>query len=113
MTSGKALKLMGVADPSRTRGHEIQSQLSRPGFENIAVNVMAGRRGPIHDRFLIVDDIIWHSGNSLESLGQRFSLMIKLPDGEPVLKRIQTLIDEKSRPLAEWAANYDRARADD
>jgi hypothetical protein len=49
-----------------------------PGI-NITVRVMLGDKSPIHDRFLIVDGIVWWLGSSFNEFGARGTLLIRLP----------------------------------
>lgn len=77
------------------RLHEFQGALEtleRRGVPNARVGVLAGRSPPLHDRFLAVDDDVWFLGNSLNALGDRASLILKVPDGEPVLARLHAMI---------------------
>jgi hypothetical protein len=66
------------------------------GIPNIHVRLMPHKDdAPIlHDRFLAVDDAVWFSGNSLNGIGQRESLIIKLPDPKSVLDRLNKLFGE-------------------
>jgi hypothetical protein len=54
----------------------------------------------LHDRFLAVDGAVWFSGNSLNAIGQRESMIIKLPDPKPVLFRLQKIFDNEADDLA-------------
>jgi hypothetical protein len=45
----------------------------------------------LHDRFLVVDDDVWFVGNSLNSLGEKASMIVKLPNPNEVIERLQTL----------------------
>lgn len=77
------------------RLHEFQDALEtleRRGVPNARVGVLAGRNPPLHDRFLAVDDDVWFLGNSLNALGDRASLILKVPDSEPVLARLHAMI---------------------
>ena len=87
-------------EPSREsehlrRLHEFQGALEtleRRGVPNARVGVLAGRSPPLHDRFLSVDDDVWFLGNSLNALGDRASLILKVPDSEPLLARLHAMI---------------------
>jgi len=59
---------------------------------------MHNRRGQpiLHDRFLVVDGAVWFSGNSLNAIGQRESLIIKLPNPEPVIARLSNIFRTES-----------------
>nr|WP_253426732.1 VPA1262 family N-terminal domain-containing protein [Pseudomonas sp. GGS8] len=45
----------------------------------------------LHDRFLVVDDDVWFVGNSLNSLGGKASMIVKLPNPDEVIDRLQGL----------------------
>lgn len=45
----------------------------------------------LHDRFLVVDDNVWFVGNSLNSLGEKASMMVRLPDPSEVIERLKEL----------------------
>jgi hypothetical protein len=45
----------------------------------------------LHDRFLVVDDDVWFVGNSLNSLGDKASMIVRLPDPTPVIAQLQSL----------------------
>ena len=58
----------------------------------------------VHDRFLVIDGNVWFSGNSLNRIGERAGMIVKLPDPEPVVKRLESFWSQ-ARPLSEWLAN--------
>lgn len=89
------------------RLHEFQGALEtleRRGVPNVCIGVLAGRSPPLHDRFLAVDDDVWFLGNSLNALGDRASLILKVPDGEPVLARLHAMI-RTSIPFEDYKSN--------
>lgn len=45
----------------------------------------------LHDRFLVIDDDVWFVGNSLNSLGEKASMLVRLPDPMPVIEQLQSL----------------------
>lgn len=53
-----------------------------------------GKNPPIHDRFLVIDGDVWLSGNSLNAIGGRASVMLRLPDPSSVRERLEHLFDE-------------------
>ena len=52
----------------------------------------------IHDRFLAVDGNVWLSGNSLNTIGERAGMIIRLPDPAPVVERLEAFW-RAARPL--------------
>lgn len=75
----------------------------------LTLSVMPGM-GVFHDRFLITDNQVWFSGNSLNSLGNRLSIIIRLPDGSEILEALENLRDGKLKPFAEWLAEHRQAK---
>jgi len=63
------------------------------------IRILRGGRNPaIHDRFLVIDDDVWLSGNSLNAIGERASVMLKLPDPSVVRERLERLFED-AQPL--------------
>ena len=56
----------------------------------------------VHDRFLVVDENVWFSGNSLSAIGERAGMIVRLPDPEPVIMRLEAFWSQ-ARTLADWA----------
>ena len=52
----------------------------------------------VHDRFLVVDGDVWLSGNSLNAIGDRAGMIVRLPDPEPVIARLNAFW-RAARPL--------------
>ena len=62
------------------------------GLPEPQVRLLPGRDSPsLHDRFLVIDEDVWLSGNSLNSIGERASMLIKLPDPTEVRDRLERL----------------------
>ena len=57
----------------------------------------------VHDRFLVIDGRVWISGNSLNRIGERAGMIVKLPDPEPVVERLESFWFQ-ALPLSEWLA---------
>lgn len=74
------------------------SHFTRP----IKVSVLGGKSSPIHDRFLIVDDMVWHLGGSFNSIGKSASVVCQMADPQPILARLDAIIEKRSLPLADW-----------
>lgn len=52
------------------------------------VRVLTGSPA-VHDRFLVVDADVWFSGNSLNTIGERAGMLVRVPDPEPVIERLE------------------------
>lgn len=62
------------------------------------VRVLRGAKNPpIHDRFLVIDDNVWLSGNSLNTIGERASVMVKLPNLADIRERLERFFLEAER----------------
>jgi hypothetical protein len=66
-------------------------QLKESGCSNVVVNVLPGKKPELHDRFLVIDETVWFLGNSLNTLGDRSSLIIKLPQPDEVLEELKAM----------------------
>lgn len=81
-------------------------------FRDVAVKpkirVLPGKSSPIHDRFLVIDDEVWFSGNSLATLGERAGIIVRLPEPESVILRLESFWNS-SPALSEWRANRSEA----
>ncbi|GGK27708.1 VPA1262 family N-terminal domain-containing protein [Salinarimonas ramus] len=53
-----------------------------------------GKSPPLHDRFLVIGGDVWLSGNSLNNIGERASVILKLPDPSSALERLERLFDQ-------------------
>ena len=72
------------------------------GMRSATALVLAGKVPPLHDRFLVIDGTVWFLGNSLNALGDRASLILQVPDSEPILARLNAMV-LKSTPFATYA----------
>jgi hypothetical protein len=63
------------------------------------VRVMQGGDTPaIHDRYIVIDDEVWHCGPSFNELGARLGVVVRLPDPIPVRREINAVWSQ-STPL--------------
>jgi hypothetical protein len=67
----------------------------------LEIRVMPGDTPQVHDRFLVVDSDVWLSGNSLNEIGQRAGMILRLPDPAPVVTQLRALFDN-AKLLEEW-----------
>lgn len=114
LTSGQLmLKNQDAVDASREAGELLLEQykaLKKQSQLNILV--MTGDRPVFHDRFLVIDDAVWLSGNSLGTIGERAGMMISLPDPAPVIQKIQEIVRDAVlvKPLEEWVTNRQKSK---
>jgi len=106
LTSAECLDSADTAVPGQRAGEVLYAQLQAhqgSPVEKLSVKVMTGDKPEIHDRFLVVDDTVWFSGNSLNNIGERAGVMIKLPDPEPVIESLSAIIaGPRTIKLVEW-----------
>jgi len=48
----------------------------------------------LHDRFLVIDDVVWFLGNSLNTLGDKASLIVKLPNPDEIVDQLKNMLNE-------------------
>ena len=65
------------------------------------IRILTRNPPPIHDRFLVVDGAAWLSGNSLNTLGERAGMIVKLPDPGPVVVRLEAFW-RRASSLSDW-----------
>ncbi|MFY3147953.1 VPA1262 family N-terminal domain-containing protein [Achromobacter xylosoxidans] len=107
LTGGDELKKPDQIDPSRETGEVLLRQLeSGKGMSHIKVRVMTGTPA-VHDRFLVIDDHVWLTGNSLNSIGERAGMMIALPEPSVVVEKLNEVIHhaQRTKTLSDWVAN--------
>lgn len=77
------------------------------GTVKIDAYVMKGKNPAFHDRFIIIDDIVWLSGNSLADIGKRASILVKLENPEQISNLYFDVINDsqKAIKLEDWIAN--------
>ena len=87
----------GLSEKSRAEQSRLgrfsrhMATFKKRGIKNASALVLVGKKLPLHDRFLVIDDTVWFLGNSLNALGQRASLILQVPDGEPILTRLKEM----------------------
>lgn len=48
----------------------------------------------LHDRFLVIDDTVWFLGNSLNTLGDKASLIVKLPNPDEIIDQLEGMLNQ-------------------
>lgn len=72
-------------------------QIKKEGNPNFEVMVLRGKSPTLHDRFLVVDNQVWFLGNSLNTLGDRASMIIKLPNPDEVLNELEIMFKQSDQ----------------
>lgn len=93
--------LQGAKDAAM---EDILSKLHTEIWAVPSVCVMLGHRAPLHDRFILADGRVWLSGNSLNAIGSRASVLIEIPNPQEVLGHLKPFIDA-AQPFGDWLAN--------
>jgi hypothetical protein len=102
VTSGAHLKEK-ISQNSPKEEWEILQEHKKLIPNNIEINVMIGT-AVIHDRYLIIDGEVWFSGNSLHTIGQRASTIIKLPNPYDVIEKLNEIFKtNKIKNFVNWA----------
>jgi hypothetical protein len=102
LTSAKHLKKDSDAEANALEAQLAQVQVT-PQTSPIHVRVMCGADPAIHDRFIVLKEAMWMLGSSINHFGQRGTLMIAVPDPQPVREELEKVWD--ASPLfAEWMA---------
>ncbi len=103
---GTAAKLRDVEGTQTVRAREMAAELDHALASShanpIAIRLMTGRP-EIHDRFLIVDQRMWSLGSSLNELGSRGSLVLRVPDPESIIHRLESSWN-RAITMADWLA---------
>ena len=97
-----ALALKGKSDATTVLQQAIETFQSYPAAP--AVRVLEGKRPCLHDRFLVVDETVWFSGNSFNSIGERAAMTVRLSHPEPVAARLDGMW-ATATPFADWVAD--------
>jgi hypothetical protein len=93
---------------------DVQSKLGR---DSVEVFVMPGSSKPLfHDRFLVIDDLVWSCGPSFNELGERVGLISRVHEPRLVITAIERGL-KQSKSLVNWIAqsgltNMEAARSD-
>lgn len=68
------------------------ASLKRHTRGDVEVWVLPGDKPELHDRFLSVDGTVWIFGGSFNGLGERASLVIRLPQPRDILEQVHGMI---------------------
>jgi hypothetical protein len=116
LTSAEVLRTETTTAPPRERGQQLLDTLrqiaSNPGMNPIEIRVMTGLRPPIHDRFLVIDTRIWLLGSSLNEFGARGTIMVMLPEPDPVRDDLLKAWND-AVSLEIWVKNREDAKRKD
>lgn len=115
LTSQRAFTgITGKAEERVEHAKALKAGLSHAALEtqrNIHAKVLTGQNPALHDRFLVIDNNVWFMGNSLSDIGQRASMILKVPYPEEVVNEL-IAIQETAIPLDELIKSHATATFD-
>ena len=114
LTSAEALRKPDAVEPTIEAGDVLHNATDgRADMEHIQVLVMMGDPATVHDRFLVIDQTVWFTGNSLNSLGERAGMMISLPAPDVVIEKLHAIMvdAERTKLLEKWVTDRRASRA--
>ena len=92
LTSALVLNRNGKRAPNTISGSQLFAILNET-FKDYStkpeIRVLTGTP-EIHDRFFVVDGNAWLTGNSLNTIGERASMIVRLADPTPVVARLES-----------------------
>lgn len=92
LTSSLAFKSK-EQEPSKTDDFSLRlAQLEKDAKVTAKAYVL--QSSILHDRFLVIDDVVWFLGNSLNTLGDKASLIVKLPNPDEVIKQLENMLNQ-------------------
>lgn len=92
LTSGLAFKSK-EQEPSKTDDfNQRLAQLEKDAKVTAKAYVL--QSSILHDRFLVIDDAVWFLGNSLNTLGDKASLIVKLPNPDEVIDQLEGMLNQ-------------------
>ena len=92
LTSGLAFKAK-AQEPSKIDDFSQRlAQLEK--HAKLATKTYVLQSAVLHDRFLVVDDAVWFLGNSLNTLGDKASLIVKLPNPNQAIGQLEGMLKQ-------------------
>lgn len=92
LTSGLAFKSK-EQNPSKIGDFSLRlAQLEKDAKVTAKAYVL--QSSVLHDRFLVIDDAVWFLGNSLNTLGDKASLIVKLPNPDEVIGQLEGMLKQ-------------------
>ncbi len=87
----------------------VQDLRRKLGPDAPEVFVMPSSSTPVfHDRFLVVDDVVWASGPSFNELGVRIGMISQVHEPSAVITAIEAALrSSRTLDLAEWIAQFE------
>jgi hypothetical protein len=107
VTSAEAMTKKDRIDPRRTAAEVLDAQLPNlASHGNFTISVLTGSPA-VHDRFLVVDDSVWFSGNSLHTIGDRAGMVVKLRNSGDIIANLEEILTgERVASWGDWMAHW-------
>lgn len=109
ITSAAFLKREVDSEPESRQGELLYGVIDSLSKQKIDVKcyVLRGKKSPLHDRFIVVDDEVYLLGSSLSEFGARATTLYRVPDPYLLIRQAeQWMKDETTCPsLKEWMNN--------
>lgn len=88
----KRKKKIHTTQQKLNRFRSFVEQLKKLGYVNLDSFVLSNT-STLHDRFLVVDDNVWFMGHSLNALGDKPCLILKVPNPDEIIERLLLIIN--------------------
>lgn len=89
LTSGSAFK------SGESKLQDFQKQLDDlTAIVKVTAEVGVLAQSVLHDRFLVIDDCVWFLGNSLNALGDKTSMIVKLPNPDEAIEQLEAMLKQ-------------------
>ena len=92
LTSGLAFKVK--TEESSRIDHFSQQLAQLEKNAKVTAKTYVLQSAILHDRFLVIDDAVWFLGNSLNTLGEKASLIVKLPNPNEVIAQLEGMLKQ-------------------
>jgi hypothetical protein len=110
VTSANCLRQRSGAGELGDQMDGLLEQLSRENFASVSMLIMPGETPELHDRFIVVDGRVWFTGNSLNAIGSRASVLIEIPNPQYVLSHLKPIVSA-AKPFHDWIKERRESRA--
>lgn len=110
VTDASALEQTAPSEsPGEILLHQLQCVQGRlgPGTPEVFVMRSSKKKPIFHDRFLVIDGVVWALGPSFNELGERIGIIIQVHEPRIVIAAVERALD-RAKPLAKWVDDQRR-----
>ena len=99
-------------DPTRAAAEVLDAQLANLAQHgNFTITVLTGSPA-VHDRFLVIDDVVWFCGNSLHTIGDRAGMIVRLRNSHDILANLEEILaSNRTAGWKEWITQWRAVKA--